>query len=213
MANPIKAPKTATAPKGRPRGRPRVEIDMDAVADAVAELFAEAGEEGVTIPDAAEKLGLSRATLYRTLPTREHLMGVLFERSTRELADAALKIVDEVDDPGDQLSALVDLLTHEAVRMRRYMPVFFGGGDLPSEVVSRWHAFAHTFEDLWVHVVKNAMRAGHLQEADPVLTARLLLGQCLWVSRWYRPTGPYTDDAIAEAAIKLLPFRRLAQGE
>jgi AcrR family transcriptional regulator len=203
--------KTAASPK-RPRGRPRVEIDLNDVADAVAELFAEGGEESVTIPDTAERLGVSRATLYRTVPTRERLMGILFERSMRELIDAALKIVDEVDDPGAQLGALIELLAREAVRMRRYLPVFFGGGDLPSDVVSRWHAFTRSFEDLWVHVIKKAMRAGELEEADPVITARLLLGQCLWVSRWYRPSGPYTEDQIAEAAVKLLPLRQTRTG-
>ncbi|HEY9265934.1 MAG TPA: TetR/AcrR family transcriptional regulator [Mycobacterium sp.] len=195
----------------RPRGRPRADIDPGALADAVADLFAAGGEDAVTIPDAAEKLGVSRATLYRTVPTREHLMGVLFERSTRELTDDALRIIDEVDGPGDQLSRLVDLLTRAAVRMRRYMPVFFGGGDLPSDVVARWRGFAHNFEDLWVHVVKRAMDAGELAVADPVITTRLLIGQCLWVSRWYRPSEPYDVDQIANAAVQLLPITQTSK--
>lgn len=197
----------ATDQPKRTRGRPRVNIDPDQVADAVAELFAQGGEEAVGIPETAEKLGVSRATLYRTYPTREHLMGVLFERSTRELTDAALSILDRVDTPGEQLTALIDLLVHDAVRMRRYMPVFFGGGDLPADVVSRWRAFAHSFEDLWVHVVRKAMDEGALDQDDPVITARLLIGQCIWVSRWYRPSGPYGAEQIAAAARKLLPLR------
>ena len=55
-------------------GRPRLTIDRDAVADAVAELFAEGGYEAVSIVDTAEKLSLSRATLYRTVPTKEDLL-------------------------------------------------------------------------------------------------------------------------------------------
>ena len=48
-----------------------------AVADAVAELCAEGGYEAVSIVDTAEKLSVSRATLYRTVPTKEDLLGIL----------------------------------------------------------------------------------------------------------------------------------------
>lgn len=198
---------TAVNGRKRPRGRPRLDVDLDTVADVVAQLFAEGGEDAVTIPNAAELLGVSRATLYRTVPTREYLMGILFERSTQELTGAALEIIDSVDDPAAQLEELVVLLTKSAMHMHRYMPVFFGGGDLPADVVARWHAFAQNFENIWVHVVRNAMRKGGLEESDPVITARLILGQCIWVSRWYRPNGPYDESMIADAAVKLLPTR------
>jgi Tetracyclin repressor-like, C-terminal domain len=40
-----------------------------------------------------------------------------------------------------------------------------------------------------------------------VITARLLLGMCIWVSRWFRPDGPYDADRITEAAISLARVR------
>ena len=187
------------------RGRPKLDIDLDAVADAVAELFAEGGGDAVSIVYVAEKLGVSRATLYRTVSTKEDLLGQLFERSTRELTEQARAAVDQTKNPHQQLQALVGLQVDAAIRMRRYMPVFFGGGDLPSDVFNRWHAFSRDFEALWVKVVASAMDEGHLAEADPVITARLLLGQCIWVSRWYRPAEGYDARAITEAVIKLLP--------
>ncbi|MGO4384504.1 TetR/AcrR family transcriptional regulator, partial [Specibacter sp. RAF43] len=54
-------------------GRPRLEIDFNAVAEAAAAVFAENGYEGVSIDAVAEKLDISRATLYRTVPTKSHL--------------------------------------------------------------------------------------------------------------------------------------------
>jgi AcrR family transcriptional regulator len=63
------------------------------VADAVAELFAEGGYEAVSIPGTAEKLSVSRATLYRTVPTKEDLLGVLFERSTREITQRIRAVI------------------------------------------------------------------------------------------------------------------------
>jgi AcrR family transcriptional regulator len=174
------------------------------VADAVAALFAEGGQDAVSIPDAAEKLSVSRATLYRTVPRKEDLLGILFERSTRELTEHAHAAIERFASPREQLRELIRLQVDAAIRMRRYMSVFFGGGDLPSDVVSRWHRWSREFEALWVVVVTEAMHAGDLDEADPVITARLLLGMCIWVSRWYRPEGAYDAEMIAEAAIRLV---------
>lgn len=83
----------------RPRGRPRLAIDRDAVADAVAALFAEGGYEAVTIVDTADKLGVSRATLYRAVPTEEDLLGILFERCTGELTERTKAAIAGSSDP------------------------------------------------------------------------------------------------------------------
>jgi AcrR family transcriptional regulator len=199
------AERQSEPPQGtRPRGRPRLEIDPDAVADAVAELFAEGGIEAVSILDAAEKLSVSRATLYRTVPTKEHLLGILFERSTGELTKAAKASLKETSDPAERLLGLVRLQVDAAIRMRRYMPVFFGGGDLPPEVFERWHKWSREFEDVWVGVVKENMKAGLVPDGDPVVTARLMLGSLIWISRWYRPSDKQTPDSIAKAAVDLI---------
>jgi hypothetical protein len=87
--------------------------------------------------------------------------------------------------------------------MRRYLPVFFGGAGLPPDVFERWHAWSRQYESLWVGVAERAMADGTLEPDDPVIAARLLLGMCVWVSRWYRPGDSYDADDIAEAVIRL----------
>ena len=192
---------------GRSRGRPRLEIDRDAVADAVAELFTEGGIEAVSIADPAAKLSVSRATLYRTVPTKEDLLGVLFERSTRELTERTDAALAAVHDPGDQLELLIRLQSDAAIQMRSYMPVFFGGGGLPPEVFLRWRKWSRQFEQRWATVVENCMTAGYLDKGDPLVATRLVLGMVIWVSRWYRPSEKITAEEIADSAIALLRLR------
>ena len=199
---------TGARSNSRPRGRPRLEIDLDAVAEAVAELLSEGGYDAVGVPEVAEKLSISRATLYRTVPTKVDLMGILFERRTRDLSRQARATIAATADPAEQLTNLIRLNTNAAVQMRNYMSVFFGGGDLPPEVYSRWRTWIRRYENMWMKVVTANMRDGYLDKGDPVVTTRLILGMLIWVSRWYRPGMRITADDLADEAIRLLGGER-----
>ena len=190
--------------RARPRGRPRLTIDRDAVAEAVAELFREGGYEAVTIPSVAEKLSVSRATLYRTVSAKRDLLGILYEFRFGDITERARAVVADTDDPAEQLTRLIRLQADAAVQMRRYLPVFFGGGELPPDVFAQWHTWSRRFEKIWADVVTANMREGNLETGDPVVTTRLILGMLIWVSRWYRPSDDVTPDEIADAALRLV---------
>jgi len=193
----------------RPRGRPRLEIDSDAVAEAVAQLISEGGLDALSFNDVAEKLAVSRATLYRTIPTKENLLAVLLERSMKEMSQLVADSLEQHADPSEQLLALVELQIDAAIRMRWYMPLFFGQGDMPAETYAHWQTWVRDLERAWVAVVKRNMEAGALPAGEPVITTRLLLGATLWVSRWYRPEDRYTPRAIRRTAVELLKSLRV----
>jgi AcrR family transcriptional regulator len=171
--------------------------------------LAEGGYEAVGVPEVAERLSVSRATLYRTVPTKADLMGILFERSTRELTKHARAAISGSADSAEQLRQLIRIQAQGAVQMRRFLLVFFGGGDLPPDVFARWHPWSQRYEKMWQKVVIANMRDGNLDKGDPVVMTRLILGMLIWVSRWYRPVEKATPDEIADAAIHLLGLTRV----
>jgi AcrR family transcriptional regulator len=193
-----------SAPGSRPPGRPRKEIDPAEVAEAAGRLFASGGYDAVSIEAVSQELAVSRATLYRTVSTKEHLLAILFERSTQNLDSEARELLDRGLEPAEELATLVELHIKAAIETRRYMAVFFGGAGLPTDVYRRWQSFSREYETLWTGVVSRAMEAGVLAPGDAVLTTRVLLGMVIWVSRWYRPSEPYSGEQIAQTALSLI---------
>lgn len=185
-------------------GRPRRHIDLDAVADASARLFDRVGYDGISIEAVAEILGVSRATLYRTVPSKDELLAILFERSTQDLHQAAVAIADAGTPPRETLTALIRLQVDAAVRMRRHIAVFFGGVGLSHDAYARWKKWTHEYEAIWSGVISRAMDAGVMEKGDPLVDTRLILGMLNWVSRWYRNAEGLSSDEIAQAAIGLL---------
>jgi AcrR family transcriptional regulator len=191
------------APRGR--GRPRRDINREQVADAVEEIFEDGGYEAVSIEETAKRLGVSRATLYRTVPSKEHLMAILFERMTTELYAAALAIVEDPTlSARERLERLVREQIDAAFRQRKYLLVFFGGGGLPAEDLERWATWRRAYEGLWIAVVTGAIESGDLPDDDPRLVTRLLTGMTTWVARWVRPDGPFDQAHIADVALRLV---------
>jgi hypothetical protein len=124
-----------------------------------------------------------------------------------ELVQQARAVVEEHEKTWEQLHELIRVHVVAAVRMRHYMPVFFGGEGLPPEAFDRWRSTSRAYEKIWRDTVELAMTEGVLERSDPVVATRLLLGMCVWVSRWYRPEENRSTEEIAEAAIRLLHIK------
>jgi AcrR family transcriptional regulator len=180
-------------------------IDLDELLDVVEGLFATGGLEAVSIERAAVELGVSRATLYRTVPTKEHLLGLLLKRMTDALTDRSLAVVeDKQRSARERLYGLMRVHFESAIQMRDYMFVFFGGQGLQPDDYAAWRRFAVNYEQIWVDAVCAAQQEGMLTVADPVVATRLLLGMIVWVSRWWRPRMGLDADDLLEQAKQLL---------
>ncbi|GAA4544110.1 TetR/AcrR family transcriptional regulator [Pseudonocardia xishanensis] len=187
----------------RPVGRPRRVIDLDQVADVAAQLYARHGYDAVSIESVAERLGVSRATLYRTIRSMDELHTVLFERSARNVELEAHALLERHKDSREALIALITFQIEASIRMREYVGVYFGWG-LPADAFERWRQWATEYERLWSTAVERAAADGHLKVDDPMVATRLILGMVNWVSRWYRAEGPCTSESIAAEAIRLV---------
>lgn len=186
---------------------------MDDVADAAAFLFNQGGYEAVSIEAVAERLSVSRATLYRTVPTKEHLLGIVLERYTSDLGARVEAHLAEAPDPAAALDGLIRIQVDAAIRTKEYFTVLIGGAGVQADAYKRWLKWSRGYEKLWRDTVERAIEAGVLDQSDdPKLATRLILGMTLWVSRWYRKSEGYTAEQIAQTAVDLIlaPSHRAA---
>lgn len=199
----------APAAAPRKRGRPPRAITTDAVIDAVQRLFAEGGIDAVTIERTAAELKVSRATLYRSVPTKKDLLGLLFTRMNRELTAAAL---DAAQAPGrtagERLETLISVQVEASVRMRDYLFVFIDGSRIPTGDYDEWRRWLEDYERIWLDAVANAIAAGDLPSGDVRLTTRLILGMTIWVARWFRPRENVTPEQIQQRTLEILGLVR-----
>ena len=194
-----------TAPARRKRGRPPRTIEPDAVVDAVERLFAAGGLDAVTIERTAAELGVSRATLYRSVPSKADLLGLHFVRMTQELDRAARQATSARGaTPRERLIGLIRVQIQAAVKMRDYFFVYFDGSQLPAAVYRDWRRWADDYEKVWIKTVGNAIRSGDLSPGDTLLTTRLILGMTIWVANWFRSREGFTEGEIEDRAIELL---------
>ncbi|MEW6471194.1 MAG: TetR/AcrR family transcriptional regulator [Actinomycetota bacterium] len=198
-------PGDGAAPAPRKRGRPPRTIEPDAVVDAVERLFASGGLDAVTIERTAAELGVSRATLYRSVPSKADLLGLHFVRMTQELDRAARQATSARGaTPRERLIGLIRVQIQAAVKMRDYFFVYFDGSQLPEAVYRDWRRWADDYEKVWIKTVGNAIRSGDLSPGDTLLTTRLILGMTIWVANWFRTREGFTEADVEERTLELL---------
>jgi AcrR family transcriptional regulator len=209
MSTPTRLDRGGAPP--RRRGRPPKTIDPVELADAASTLFAQGGIDAVTIERTARELGVSRATLYRSVPTKEHLLGLLYDRMADELMSAAVAAAHpDGRTSRERLHALMRVHIERAVRLRHYLLVFTGSGWLPEGALDGWSERRTDYAKLWFDTVAAAIEDGAIRARDPAVATNLILGMCIWVTRWYRPDQGSSADHIVAVAVGLLESKRAA---
>jgi AcrR family transcriptional regulator len=190
----------------RARGRPKLVIDRDELLDVVEHLFSSGGLDAVSIERAAEELGVSRATLYRAVPSKERLLGALLERMTDDLTSRSLQAVTtDGRTASERLRALMHVHFQAAIDMRDYLFVFFEGSTrLEPDDYTVWRDFTREYERIWVTTLKAAAAEDGRTLDDPEVAARLVIGMVIWVSRWYRSDSGIDATDLTQQAIQLL---------
>jgi len=165
---------------------------------AALRLFAERGYHGTGIRQLAEAAGLSSASLYHYIGTKEELLVEIMRSSLTQLLEAAEEAMG-VADPGDRLVALVELhVRAHATAPEQTRVVDDEVNALSAGARAEIVALRDRYEDLWQSTLEDGVRRGDFRIGSVAVVRRALLEMCSGVARWWTPDGDLDLGELAQ---------------
>ena len=193
------------SPWARPLDRGQVRaIKRDAVLRAAAQLFNEFGYHETSLAMVAERLQVTKPTLYYYIQNKEE---ILFEcvRLGLELLRSA--IADATASGGTALDQLKAAMHEYALIVTRDFGMCLirvGEDPLAPESRKKLRRLKAELDHEFRALIEQAIAEGLLAPCDPKLAAFTLAGALSWIGRWYDPHGPLSAEAVARDSTALL---------
>ena len=189
---------TATGRRGRPGH------SLDSLLEVAVEVFNERGYEATSMDSLAERLGVTKSAIYHHVPSKVELLRLALDRALdglfAVLAEPAATDGPAIDRLEHVVRGSVRVLTSELPFVTLLLRVR-GNTDVELHALGRRREFDRVVTDL----VRLAEDEGSVRpDVDPAVTSRLLFGTVNSLTEWYRPGGPLTPDALADALVTTL---------
>ena len=179
------------------------ETKRKAIIRAAAKVFNRRGSHGATLDDVAERLGVSKAALYRYVQSKRELLYACHE----EAMDIARESIDKGEAEGR------NGLEKIQIGMSGYLREMIGAMGVPVLIIEENAltgaqadhiiALRDEFEKRMRGLVEEGIADGSILPLNPKIAMFMLLGAVHWVTKWYSPDGPWTANDVAEALIEL----------
>jgi TetR/AcrR family transcriptional regulator, cholesterol catabolism regulator len=168
-----------------------------------SEVFDAKGYDAGTLDDVAHAMGMRKAGLYHYFDSKSELLYVLFDRAW-QLGFQRMAGVDEIEDPGDRLAAIIRRHVGLVAERKSLFTVFLGRRPEFDEPAER--AFLEKerrYVGIFARAVRDAAGAGLIPPVDPRAGAMALLGMTSWVYKWYDP-ATMTAEMIGDEFVRLV---------
>jgi TetR/AcrR family transcriptional regulator len=181
------------------------ELKRASIVRAAAQCFNRSGFHGTSMDDIAERLGVTKAALYRYVSGKHELLFDIFnialdsgyanlDRGEAEGRDGLEKLRIALR---GYLADLIGKLHHPVVLLEE-------NALLPKHsalIIARRDAAERGFRKL----VEEGIRDGSVSaRCNPKLAVLALLGAVNWVPKWYRVDGEWSADQVVDSLVSLL---------
>ena len=188
---------------GRPSARERKPYNSEAILDVAVRVFRERGYDGSSLEHIARAAGITKASIYYHVRSKEELLA----RGVGRALDALFAVLDEPDAVKgravDRLRYIVRRTIEITVAQLPEVALLLrvrGNTRAERRVLERRREFDH----LIARVTAKAQREGDLRrDIDPRLATRLLFGMLNSITEWYRPEGAMRAREIAQAVYRI----------
>jgi len=185
------------------RARQR-EVKRQAVLQTAAQLFNEKGFHATSLDDIAERLHVSKPTLYYYVKSKDDIL-LECVRTALGMMQAG---IDEVRRAGgraiDQLMACMRIYSSIVMQDFGMCVIRIGEDPLPAPRRKELRRLKAGIDAEFRRLIAEGIAEGSLAPCDPKMAAFALAGALSWIGRWYRPDGDLDPAHIADQCIELL---------
>jgi AcrR family transcriptional regulator len=174
------------------------------IATAALPLFLERGIKSVTFRSVAEKVGLSTATIYHYFDNRDDLLRAVFSDWARRTTENIRIVVKSSDPPEQKLRRFIrEHLSSILENPELFALSIRSEAELPVDVRTEFRSFKHETDLLLRGLIREGIEAGDFTPIDEKLAGFALIGMCNWLFMWFKPSGEFTPEIIAESFTRL----------
>jgi AcrR family transcriptional regulator len=176
----------------------RTELRRTEIFRSLGLVLQERGIAGITMAEIAERLGMTKGSLYYYFKDKDDLLYQCHMRAMEVSLRALAETASERLPPDLRLRRI--LVAH----IRGITEEVYGAVVLTDiESLSparrrRYVARRDRFERGVRAVIAGGVRARVFRDLDPKLAGFVMLGAINWISKWYSPDGPWSSTEVAE---------------
>ena len=183
------------APSARARS---AEARREAILTAAATAFVEHGYGATSVDDIADRLGVSKPTLYYHVGGKQELLGASFTLALDAYSDAvedeAVSGVTGRERLHQVVQKYVEITTTVHGRCLHRVPDV----ELTPEVRDRLRAVKRKVDARIRDLLREGVRDGSLRSADIRMSTFAISGAMNSIAQWYSPSGKLSPEEIAE---------------
>ncbi|MCA0871524.1 TetR/AcrR family transcriptional regulator [Seohaeicola saemankumensis] len=174
-----------------------------AILRAAAIVFTRQGSRGATLEDVAGSLGVSKAALYRYVVNKNELI-LACQEEALDIADRALSLGEETGRTAlDKIRIGLTTYLVEMIAELGVPALILEDNALHGAEAERTYEKRDAYEMRMRRLVAEGMADGSIVATEPKIAVFMLLGAIHWVSKWYRPEGPWTPAQVAHAIVEI----------
>jgi AcrR family transcriptional regulator len=172
---------------------------------AAIALFAEKGFAGTSIREIASHAGLSIATLYHYMPTKQGLLYDLMLDSIQRLVQAARLVTEELSLPEEHIAGLTQLHVFScALRRAQITVVDHELRSLTAQQRATIIGLRDEYEGVWAAAIAAGVSKKSFRVSDPTVLRIAILDLCSGPANWYNPGGRLKLEELATEYVRLV---------
>jgi AcrR family transcriptional regulator len=185
--------------------------NKESILREAARAFRVQGYDKTKMEDIAERLELSKASIYYYFPTKEDLLYQVCEGAVGNALDQMTEIQAQSGSDIDKLHSLIlnhfNAFAANADAFSVFIQELWKRNDVRARAIRRKQ---RKFQDGIEKLVASAQASGEFRDTNPTLVTFAILGMCHWAYQWM-PSSKLSPEEIAADFTDLLANGLLAK--